>query len=76
MPTDLSSYREIFRKEDGDQRILFSYQDNGAILSLGLNINGYVEFDAKIDPRQVQAADARRDAGAPKLRYPQIPHMV
>jgi hypothetical protein len=53
MPTDLSSYREIFRKEDGDQRILFSYQDNGVILSLGLNINGYVECDAKIDPRQV-----------------------
>ena len=25
-PVELSSYREIFRKEDGDQRLLFSYQ--------------------------------------------------
>ncbi len=50
LPTDLSDYREIFRKEDGDQRVLFSFQNNGTILSLGLNIQGYVECDATIDP--------------------------
>ncbi len=53
MPTELSAYREIFRKEDGDQRVLFSFQNDGAILSLGLNIGGYVECDAKIDPARV-----------------------
>jgi len=52
-PTDLSSYREIFRKEDGDQRVLFSFQNNGTILSLGLNIGGYVECDAPIKPEAV-----------------------
>ena len=44
----MSSYREIFRKEDGDDRVLFSFQNDGTILSLGLNIGGYVECDAKI----------------------------
>jgi hypothetical protein len=53
LPTDLSDYREIFRKEDGDQRVLFSFQGDGTILSLGLNIGGYVECDATIDPAQV-----------------------
>jgi hypothetical protein len=52
-PTELSKYREIFRKEDGGNRVLFSYQDDGQHLSLGLNINGYVECDAKINPAQV-----------------------
>ena len=52
-PTDLSSYREIFRKEDGDNRVLFSFQESGKVLSLGLNVNGYVECDAKIEPKQV-----------------------
>lgn len=53
-PTDLSHYREIFRKEDGNDRVLFSFQDNGTVLSLGLNVGGYVECDAKIDPRRVR----------------------
>ncbi|MBM3475957.1 MAG: hypothetical protein FJX75_22030 [Armatimonadetes bacterium] len=53
LPTDLGTYREIFRKEDGDTRVLFSYQNDGTILSLGLNVGGYVECDAKIDPAQV-----------------------
>jgi hypothetical protein len=52
LPTDLSSYREIFRKECPN-RLLFSYQNNGSILSLGLNIGGYVECDAQIHPAQV-----------------------
>ncbi len=53
LPTDLRGYREIFRKEDGDNRVLFSFQNDGHILSLGLNIDGYVECDARIDPNQV-----------------------
>jgi hypothetical protein len=52
-PTELSVYREIFRKEDGDQRVLFSFQHDGTLLSLGLNIGGYIECDAKMDPAQV-----------------------
>jgi len=52
-PEELSSYREIFRKEDGEQRILFSFQNDGRILSLGLNIGGYIECDAPVDPRSV-----------------------
>ncbi|HPP53855.1 MAG TPA: hypothetical protein PK777_12960, partial [Thermoguttaceae bacterium] len=52
-PTELSTYREIFRKEDGEQRVLFSFQNHGTILSLGLNIGGYVECDAPIKPEAV-----------------------
>ena len=52
-PTELGSYREIFRKEDGNDRVLFSFQNDGTILSLGLNIGGYVECDAKISPERV-----------------------
>ncbi|GAB6185254.1 LamG-like jellyroll fold domain-containing protein [Thermopirellula anaerolimosa] len=53
MPTELRGYREIFRKEDGDRRLLFSFQNDGTILSLGLNIGGYVECDAPIRPEDV-----------------------
>lgn len=53
LPTDLSGYREIFRKEDGENRVLFSFQNNGTVLSLGLNIRGYVECDAPLDPAGV-----------------------
>lgn len=51
-PTELSGYREIFRKEDGARRILFSFQNNGRILSLGLQTQGtgYQELDAPIEP--------------------------
>lgn len=52
-PTELSGYREIFRKEDGDQRLLFSFQNDGTILSLGLNLGGYVECDAPVDSQAV-----------------------
>ncbi len=51
-PTELSAYREIFRQEC-DNRLLFSFQENGRVLSLGLNVGGYVECDAEIDPRRV-----------------------
>ena len=57
LPTDLSIFREIFRKEDGDNRVLFSFQGDGAILSLGLNIGGYVECDAAVDPARVLDGD-------------------
>lgn len=52
-PTAFDRYNEIFRKEDGEKRVLFSFQENGTILSLGLNVDGYVECDAPIDPEQV-----------------------
>jgi hypothetical protein len=53
MPTSFDRFNEIFRKEDGDHRVLLSFQINGTILSLGLNIGGCVECDARIDPRQL-----------------------
>ena len=52
-PAGFDPYNEIFRKEDGEQRVLFSFQEKGTILSLGLNIGGYLECDAKIDPLEV-----------------------
>ncbi|MFA5193360.1 MAG: LamG domain-containing protein, partial [Verrucomicrobiia bacterium] len=52
-PAAFDRYNEIFRKEDGGQRVLFSFQEDGHVLSLGLNINGYTECDAKIEPAQV-----------------------
>ena len=51
-PTELAGYKEIFRQEC-PERLLFSFQNSGTILSLGLNINGYMECDATIDPSQV-----------------------
>ena len=53
MPAGFERYNEIFRKEDGDNRVLFSFQEHATILSLGLNVNGYVECDARIEPAQV-----------------------
>ncbi len=54
-PAELSGYREIFRKEDRARRLLFSFQHNGRILSLGLQTEGtgYQELDATIDPAQL-----------------------
>ncbi|MDQ1257613.1 MAG: LamGL protein, partial [Candidatus Hydrogenedentes bacterium] len=51
-PSDVGGFREIFRQEC-DNRVLFSFQESGTILSLGLNVNGYVECDARIAPRRV-----------------------
>ncbi len=53
LPTEVSGNREIFRKEDGEHRVLFSLQDDGRILTLGLYINGYVESDSRIEPAQI-----------------------
>ncbi len=52
-PLELSGYREIYRQECAE-RILFSFQHDGTILSLGLHINGYVECDAPVDPALLQ----------------------
>ena len=52
-PTASDRYNEIFRKEDGSQRVLFSFQESMRVLSLGLDIGGYVECDAPIRPQQV-----------------------
>ncbi len=51
-PATLSGFREIFRQEC-DRRLLFSFQDGGDHLTLGLNIGGYLECDARIDPARV-----------------------
>ena len=48
-PTKFDTFNEIFRKEDGERRVLFSFQGAGSVLSLGLNIGGYIECDAPID---------------------------
>lgn len=53
-PTAFQQYNEIFRKEDGDRRVLFSFQEQGRYLSLGLNIGGYVECDTPIKPEQLR----------------------
>ncbi|MBN2450775.1 MAG: hypothetical protein JXR77_10325, partial [Lentisphaeria bacterium] len=53
LPTGFERYNEIFRKEDGSQRLLFSFQETGTILSLGLCVGGYVECDAPLAPEEV-----------------------
>ena len=50
LPEKWDRYNEIFRKEDGETRVLFSFQNEGSILSLGLNVGGYLECDAGVDP--------------------------
>jgi len=52
-PASFDQYNEIFRKEDGNNRVLFSFQEHGRILSLGLNAGGYVECDAPLDREAV-----------------------
>lgn len=42
-------YEHIFRKDDGDNRILFSFQEYGNYLSFGLNTNGYAELDMPLN---------------------------
>lgn len=47
-----NTYYEIYRKENGGARILFSFQQNGSILSYGTTTtnNGYSEMDVNINP--------------------------
>ena len=56
-PSAFDRYNEIFRIESGTGRVLFSFQENGKILSLGLHGTGYVECDGPIDP--AKAADGQ-----------------
>jgi hypothetical protein len=63
---DRGNYDEIFRKEDGDQRVLLSFQHDdmtkakaipvvpaGPVLSFGLNIAGeYTELDMPLDGQE------------------------
>lgn len=51
-PTDLDGYRELLRQESG-HRLLFSFQNGGTVLALGLDVGGYVECDAPIDAATV-----------------------
>lgn len=52
-PAAFDRYNEIFRKEDGESRVLFSFQEHGTVLALGLNVGGYIECDARLDPAAV-----------------------
>jgi|GEM_PF-1383089 len=51
-PRDIhtNTYYEIYRKEDGNGRHLFSFQEHGTILSFGLGVGTtYVELDVPIN---------------------------
>ena len=56
-PSAFDRYNEIFRLESDTGRVLFSFQENGQILSLGLHGTSYVECDGLIDPSA--AADGK-----------------
>lgn len=48
---DTETNQEIYRKEDGNNRVLFSFQSSGTVLSFGINTNGtYQELHATISP--------------------------
>lgn len=54
-PTDLSGLREIVRKEDGEARILFSFQKDGERISAGIGQDGqYLHMGTTIDPRMLK----------------------
>lgn len=42
------TYSEIYRKEDGNNRLLFSFQ-TGNVLSFGINVGSYNELDISIN---------------------------
>ncbi len=51
-PRDIhtNTYYEVYRKEDGNGRHLFSFQEHGTILSFGLGVGAtYVELDVPIN---------------------------
>ncbi|MCL1920264.1 MAG: hypothetical protein FWG50_04175 [Kiritimatiellaeota bacterium] len=53
-PEKFDMYNEIFRVESGKGRVLFSFQERGYVLALGLDVNGrYLECDAPIRPEAV-----------------------
>ena len=52
-PESFDQYNEIFRIESSEGRVLFSFQEKGSVLSLGLDANGYQECDAAIRPESM-----------------------
>jgi hypothetical protein len=49
LPSNLAGARVIYRKEDGDQRHLFAFHENGAVLAFGLCLDGaYKELSASL----------------------------
>ena len=53
-PESFDKYNELFRIESPEGRVLFSFQEKGTILSLGLDVNTtYQECDARIKPESV-----------------------
>jgi len=52
-PESFDPYNEIFRIESSEGRVLFSFQEKGSVLSLGLDANGYQECDAAIRPESM-----------------------
>ncbi|MDR2170065.1 MAG: hypothetical protein LBP59_07985 [Planctomycetaceae bacterium] len=57
-PRRLNGFQQIFRKEDASgpvqNRLLFSFQNSGKFLTLGLNTGGnYAECDALITPEEI-----------------------
>ncbi len=53
-PEAFDRYNEIFRIDSAAGRVLFSFQESGTVLALGLDVNGsYRECDARIRPEQV-----------------------
>lgn len=65
MPVAFTAYNEIFRKEDGDHRLLFSFQHNGSVLSLGIHVagRGYQELDAPINATDIMDGQWHHVAG-------------
>jgi hypothetical protein len=58
LPSELTGARVIYRKEDGDQRHLFAFHENGAVLAFGLYLGGaYKELSASLP--QTQLANER-----------------
>jgi hypothetical protein len=53
-PESFDLYNELFRIESNEGRVLFSFQERGTVLALGLNVNSvYRECDARIRPEAV-----------------------
>ena len=53
-PESFEKYNEIFRIEAPEGRVLFAFQEKGAVLALGLDVGGsYRECDGSIQPESV-----------------------
>lgn len=61
-PADPKGFQEIYRQEN-DKRVLFSFQNDGSVLSLGLNVGGYAECDGALDAARVKDGAWHHAAG-------------